>query len=136
MLPAISLIIVQFRNRRSGKRRTFQVAEILPDSTINIILQYDPKKDKLVKVAKSKSFFQTLKLFTGMGDSELQGEIDEKRRIIDYLVDQKIMGVDAVGRIIAEYYTNKENLLRYVRANKPFTEETSGAETARVKLSS
>ena len=136
MLPAISLVIVQFRNRRSGQRRTFQVAEILPDSTFNIILQYDPKADKLVKIAKSKSFFQTLKLYTGMSDSELQKEIDEKRRIIDYLVDQKIMGVDPVGRIIAEYYTNKENLLRYVRANKPFAEETSGAETARAKLSS
>ncbi|MBR9703188.1 CpaF family protein, partial [Candidatus Woesearchaeota archaeon] len=60
MLPAISLIIVQFRNRRTGGRRTFQIAEILPDSTPNVILQYDPKKDKLVTKNKSKAFMDTL----------------------------------------------------------------------------
>ncbi|MDO8480261.1 MAG: ATPase, T2SS/T4P/T4SS family, partial [Nanoarchaeota archaeon] len=31
VLPAISLIIVQFRNRRTGVRRTFQLAEIMKD---------------------------------------------------------------------------------------------------------
>ncbi|MBR9692580.1 CpaF family protein [Candidatus Woesearchaeota archaeon] len=125
MLPAISLIIVQFRNRRSGARRTFQIAEILPGSEFNILLQYDPKKDKLVKVNKSKSFIQTLKLFTGMSDAELQSEIREKQQVIDYLVKQDILDVDAVGRIIAEYYTDKKNIMGYVRSGKPFAMKES-----------
>jgi len=120
MLPAISLIIVQFRNRRSGQRRTFQIAEILPGAEENVILQYDPKKDRLVKQNASKSFFATLKLFTGLSDRELLAEIAEKQRVIEYLVKHDVLTVDAVGRIIAEYYTDKQNLMGYVKSGKPF----------------
>jgi len=120
MLPAISLVIVQFRNRRTGVRRTFQIAEILPDAKFNTILQYDNKKDRLVKVAQSKSFFQTLKLYTGMTDKELQNEIKEKQQVIEYLVKNDILNVDDVGRITAEYYTDKANLLRNIRSGRPF----------------
>jgi flagellar protein FlaI len=121
MLPAISLVVVQFRNRRSGARRTFQIAEILDGAEHNVLLQYDAKKDSLVKVNKSKAFLQTLKLFTGMTDKELMNEIKEKEKVIDYLVKMDVLDVDSVGRIIAEYYTDKENLMRFVRSGKPFT---------------
>ncbi|MFH2019851.1 MAG: type II/IV secretion system ATPase subunit [archaeon] len=118
MLPAISLIIIQFRNRRTGKRRTFQLAEILPDSTANILMQYNPKTDSLVKVAKSKALMQTLKLFTGFSDNDIKKDLKEKQDILKYLSKQKIDTVDGVGRIMAEYYTNKENLMKYVKAGK------------------
>jgi len=120
MLPAISLIIVQFRNRRTGSRRTFQIAEILADSTPNVILQYDPKKDKLLPKNKSKAFMDTLKMYTGYTTAEIYRELAEKRKVIEYLVKFDVLDVDAVGRIIAEYYTDKEHLLRFVRAGKPF----------------
>lgn len=115
MLPAISLVIVQFRNRRSGTRRTFQIAEILPKGEHNIIFQYDPKKDTLVQANKSKTLLKTLQLFTGMSEKELLAEIGEKKRVIDHLVRNKIVGVDEVGRVIAEYYTDKQGLLRRVK---------------------
>ena len=120
MLPAISLIIVQFRNRRTGKRRTFQIAEILPGAKANVLYQYDPKADKLVRTNQSKIFMETLKLYTGYTDAEIKRELEEKQRVIEYLVEFDVLEVDAVGRIIAEYYTDKENLLRFVRAGKPF----------------
>ena len=118
MLPAISMIIIQFRNRRTGQRRTFQVAEILPDSTANVILQYEPKRDKLIQINKSKSLMNTLKLFTGFTNNEIQRDLKEKEKILNYLVKQNINTVDEVGRVIAEYYTNKQNLFRYVNRSK------------------
>lgn len=123
MLPAISLIIVQFRNRRTGSRRTFQIAEITKDSGHNTLLQYEPKKDKLVRKSKSSQFFDTLKLYTGYSDKDIQKEIDEKKQVIEYLVKQDITDVDQVGMVIAEYYTDKEHLMKFVKANKPFVSE-------------
>ncbi len=123
MLPAISLIIVQFRNRRTGKRRTFQVAEILPDSSPNVILQYDSRKDCLVEVNKSRQLFANISLYTGFTDKEIAKDLKEKESVLDYLDRFDITSVDGVGRIIAEYYTNKERLLKFVRSNKPFEEE-------------
>lgn len=118
LLPAISLIIVQFRNRRTGARRTFQIAEILPDSTPNVLMQYDIKKDKLVEVNKSKSFFDNLKLYTGFSQKEIEADLKEKERILNYLVDLNIESVDEVGRVMAEYYTDKPNLMKYISKKK------------------
>jgi archaeal flagellar protein FlaI len=120
MLPAISLIIVQFRNRRSGKRRTFQIAEILPNGDANVIMQYNIKKDLLVKISKSKTLFDNISLFTGMTDSEINKELSDKVKVLNYLVKKNIDDVDGVGRIVAEYYTDKINLMKYVNTSKDF----------------
>jgi flagellar protein FlaI len=118
LLPAISLIIVQFRNRRTGMRRTFQIAEILDDATSNVLMQYNQKKDRLVKKNPSKSLFQSLKLYTGMSDAELHRDLQEKELVLNYLVKNNIVDVDDVGRIVAEYYTDKDNMMKFVHANK------------------
>ncbi|MBN2458658.1 Flp pilus assembly complex ATPase component TadA [Candidatus Woesearchaeota archaeon] len=118
LLPAISLIIVQFRNRRTGSRRTFEIAEILDDSTINTLMQYDQKKDALVKKNTSKALFRNLRLYTGMSDNEINHDLSEKEKVLNYLIRHGITTVDAVGRIMAEYYTDKNNLMKYVNANK------------------
>jgi len=122
LLPAISLIVVQFRNRRTGIRRTFQIAEILDDSTSNVLLQYDQRRDKLVKKNPSKSLFKNLKLYIGMSDSQIRQDIKEKEKVLNYMVNHNITNVDDVGRIIAEYYTDKPNLMRFVNVNKKFQE--------------
>jgi len=121
MLPAISLIIVQFRNRRTGKRRTFQIAEILSDSSINVLMQYDNKKDALVKKKASKSLIDNLKLYTGFSDAEIGKNLREKEQVLNYLLKLNIDTVDGVGRVIAEYYTNKENLFKFIKMGKKLT---------------
>jgi flagellar protein FlaI len=118
MLPAISLIIVQFRNRRTGARRTFQIAEILSNSEPNILMQYDGKKDKLVHQNKSKSLFASLKLYTGMDDANIRKDLKEKVMVLHYMDKLDITSVDGVGRVIAEYYTNKENLFQHIKQGK------------------
>ncbi|MBT3465455.1 Flp pilus assembly complex ATPase component TadA, partial [archaeon] len=118
MLPAISMIIMQFRNRRTGTRRTFQIAEILPNAEANVLLQYDAKKDRLVQANKSKSLLSTLKLFTGFTDGEIHKTLQEKEKVLKYLVDMGIDTVDSVGHVIAEFYTNKSNLMKHISAKK------------------
>ena len=120
MLPAISMIVVQYRNRRTGVRRTFQIAEILPDSEPNVLIQLDLRKDMLQKVAESKALLRTIELFTGFTRIELNKSLKEKEEILKWLVKNNINTVDTVGRVMAEYYTNKDNLMGYVRKNKSF----------------
>ena len=120
MLPAISMIIMQFRNRRTGMRRTFQIAEITPDAKANVLMQYDAKKDDLIRKAKSKSLMDTLHLYTSFTPKEMNQQLLDKVKVLKYLVDQKILDVDQVGRIMAEYYTEEESLMKIVRAGKKF----------------
>ena len=118
MLPAISMVIMQFRNRRTGMRRTFQVAEITEDGKANTLLQYNAKKDVLEDKNKSKSLMDTLRLYTGNSDKEIKLEMKEKESVLKYLVKQKIETVDTVGKVMAEYYTNKDKLMKIVKLNK------------------
>ncbi|MBI2652982.1 type II/IV secretion system ATPase subunit [Candidatus Woesearchaeota archaeon] len=118
MLPAISMIIVQYRNRRTGVRKTFQIAEILPDSEPNVLIQLDIRKGALKKVANSKALISTIELFTGFSRSELNRSLKEKEAVLKWLVKNNINTVDTVGRVMAEYYTNKDNLMGCVRKNK------------------
>jgi len=119
MLPAISMIIVQYRNRRTGIRKTFQISEILPDSNTNILIQLDIKSGKLHNINKSKSLLNTIELFTGLSAKELKKSIKEKEVILKWLVKQNINTVDSVGKVMAEYYTQPDYLMEYVRKNKP-----------------
>ncbi|MFH1591722.1 MAG: type II/IV secretion system ATPase subunit [archaeon] len=121
VLPAINMLITQFRNRRTGLRRTFQIAEITPDAKCNILQQYDPKRDILQKVGESKTLMDTLRLYTGYTRQEITNSVGERERILKYLVKQDIDHVDEVGRIIAEFYKDKDRLMRYVDRNRPFT---------------
>ena len=118
MLPAVSLILVQHRNRRTGLRRTFQIAEILPDATANVLVQLDLKRDKLVKANKSKSFINTLELYTGMSRNEISRDTDEKEKVLNWLVKNGINSVDDVGQVMAEYYTNHDRLMAAIRSGK------------------
>ncbi len=118
MLPAISLLITQFRNRRTGLRRTFQIAEILPDATVNVLKQYDAKKDVLLDANPSKSLLKTIQLYTGMSSADIKQDLKEKQLVLKYLVDKDISSVDGVGRVMAEYYTDKKSLLAAVRSKK------------------
>ncbi len=118
MLPAISMIVVQYRNRRTGVRKTFQIAEILPDSDPNVLIQLDIRKGVLKKVANSKSLMATIELFTGLTRSEINRSTKEKEIILKWMAKKNINTVDSVGRVMAEYYTNKANLMSTVKKNK------------------
>ena len=112
------MIVVQYRNRRTGLRRTFQISEILPDSSANVLMQFDIRKDVLRKISNSKSLIKTITLFTGFSNSELLRSLKEKESVLKWMVSQKIDTVDTVGRVMAEYYTNKDLLMGIGRKNK------------------
>jgi flagellar protein FlaI len=120
MLPAVSLVLVQYRNRRTGLRRTFELSEIKEDGEPNVLMRYNAKDDILHKVGNSKVIKDNLELYTGAAESSIKKELDEKEMVLKWLVKQNVSTVDSVGKAMAEYYTNKENLMKYVKANKPF----------------
>ena len=129
MIPAISMIMVQYRNRRTGIRRTFQIAEVLPDANPNVLMQLDIRKDVINKINKSVSLIDTLQLYTGFSRSDIDDNLQEKTKVLKWMVKHKVFDVNSVGRIIAEYYTNKEELMKIVNKNKDFVfREQSSSE--------
>ncbi len=134
MLPAISLILVQYRNRRTGLRRTFQLAEINDKAEGNILLQFNIENDKIERTKLFRdalagrknvksSLFSKLQLFTGMTIKQIVADIKEKEKVLKWMVAHDINFVDKVGEVMAKYYTQKEELMKLVKKNLPLKGE-------------
>lgn len=107
VLSAVSLIVVQNRNRRTGNRRTFQIAEILPNSEPNMLMQLDIAQDQIIEVNEPKQILKTLHLYTGLTKEQIKSDINEKVGILKWMVEQNITDVDKFGDVIRKYYVSK-----------------------------
>ena len=107
VLPALSGIVVQNRNRRTNKRRTMQFAELLPDGTPNIIRQYDPLDDTMKTVGQMRVIPNTLRTFTGMTPKMIEEDLKKKTTILHWLVDHNIRNLNDIGLLMGKYYRGK-----------------------------
>ena len=110
MISAVSMILVQNRNRRSGKRRTLQIAEVLSNGDVNVLMQFNVHTDTMEKIKQSQILIERLKLYTGMTNEELDKDLKRKVKVLTWLVKNNIDNVDDVGAIISKYYRGKLNI--------------------------
>lgn len=121
VLSALHLIVVQYRHRRIGMRRTLEVAEIVPGegkNLLNVLYRWNPKEDTLEEVGRLHRVAEELNLYTGMSSIEIHEDIQNKIKILEWLIKQKIKTVDAVGKIMAEYYADEKKILEFASKNK------------------
>ena len=110
MISSLAMVIVQNRNRRTGKRRTLQVAEILPNGDPNVLLQLNVREDMLEKIKESKTVISRLELYTGMSKKDIQEDIEQKMRILEWMTKNNIDNIDKIGQLMADYYTGRLNM--------------------------
>lgn len=104
MISSLSLILVQSRNRRTGKRRTLQLAEITPTGDPKIIYQLNVARDSLEKVSNSEYVLEKLKLYTGWDEVQINNDLQQKINILRWMMNRNIEDVNQIGLIMAKYY--------------------------------
>ncbi len=120
MLESLHLIVSAFRDRRTGRRRIFEVGEVLVGGNQpNIIYRWRPVEDVLTKYSESQRVVEDLKLFTGMSSLEINQNLREKEQILEWFVKNKVNSVNDVGRVVANYYIEPEKLVNSIKANLP-----------------
>ncbi|MBW2970777.1 CpaF/VirB11 family protein, partial [Candidatus Woesearchaeota archaeon] len=107
LMPALNLVLVQSRNRRTGKRRTFQLAEIDEEGNPNVLYQHNFRNDEFEQVRKWTRLMETLSLFTGFTPSEVAKDIEEKQVLLKYIVKNNMSDINQLGLFFAMYYTNR-----------------------------
>lgn len=107
ILSALSLITVQNINRRTGRRRTLQVAEILPDGNARVIMQFNPRKDQLEFVNEPQTLLDTLQLYTGVSKADVYQDMQSKISVLKWLVDNNVNDINKIGLLMSRYYQNK-----------------------------
>jgi len=125
MLDSVHLNLVMFRNRRLGKRRILEAAEFIPekrgnqlDIKANVLYRWRSSDDRIVTHNESVRFFDELSLHTGLSIPEIRSEMEDKRKILEWLIKFDVHNVNEVGRITAQYYQDKEEVMKLVEKNK------------------
>jgi flagellar protein FlaI len=113
-LSALGLIVVQHRDRRSGKRVTLQVAEIDKNGDEHVIIQYNPKLQKHEFKKKPINLLSKLEEFYGISEEDFYSQIKERALILQYLSLFKINDITEVGEIINRYYKDSKKLLKEI----------------------
>jgi flagellar protein FlaI len=120
MLGALHLIVVQYRQRRTGIRRTFEVAEVVPQENktfINRIFAWNARNDTQEKVGDYVRIMDELSLFAGMNNKEINADLEERKKVLSYMLQNKVYDVNDVGRVVAAFYRDKERLMDMVKKN-------------------
>lgn len=126
-IELIDLIVVQYRDRRTNKRRTFEIAEIEQTSSgqglqINTIYKWSPRTDNWEMLNKPNKLITLLNLHTGMTEEDISREISEKQGILDWMKRQRIIDLDAIGYILKLYYSDSKKVAKLAEANTPLKE--------------
>lgn len=111
VIPAVGGILVQYRNRRLGFRRTLQLAEVTKEGDAHDIYSWDPREDSLKKVAEPDRLAELLGLYTGMTQKETDADLAEKAAVLKWMVQKRYFGTDMVGKISADYYLDPDEVV-------------------------
>ena len=114
-LSALGLIVIQHRNRKSGRRVTLQIAEIDKKGDENVILQYDAKEDKFKLKSKPIHLLEKLFEFQGITEKDFYFTLKERVLVLEYLAKFNITDIGAVGVVINQFYKDKKKLFKIIK---------------------
>src|SRR3989339_833151 len=120
LLKAVNLNVVMFRDRRRGIRRILQVGEFnVKGNTAdaNIIYRWIPEGDKIIRHGESSRFFEDISRNTGMTQTEIDANLEEKKKILAWLIKHKIRSLSEIGKVMNYYYSDKARLIKEIQAN-------------------
>jgi flagellar protein FlaI len=117
VLESLHLIVIMYRDRRTGIRRLFEIQEVLPlergDKTnIRQLYRWSNTKDEIKKCDNPIRCADLLKTFTRMSEREIKQNLSERESILKWMVKKNINTVEGVGDVISQYYTEPESLFK------------------------
>ncbi|MGC8586118.1 MAG: type II/IV secretion system ATPase subunit [Candidatus Micrarchaeia archaeon] len=114
MLNALGAVVVLFRHRSKGIRRVLEIGEVLRDGDVNVLYKWNMADDSFLHINEMSRLLETFNLYAGLTRSEVIQEIDEKSKVLNWMVKNNVLDVNDAGLVIANYYRHKERVLDIV----------------------
>lgn len=121
-IELLDLVVTQYRDRKTNKRRTYEIAEIEQTSTgqglqINTIFKWRPRTDTWEKLAKPVKLLTILNLHTGLTEEEVDKELEERKIILEWMREKEITSLDHIGFIMKLYYSDPKKVRGFADNN-------------------
>jgi hypothetical protein len=123
MLNAFGGVLSLFRHRRLGIRRVLEFAEMLRSGDLNVIYRWDMRNDTFSQIAEIARMSETISLYGGYTKEELEKSIEDKKKVLKWMVDRKVVNVDDSGFVVASYYRNPEKIVKFANEGAPYSKE-------------
>jgi flagellar protein FlaI len=115
VMSAVDLNVVMFRDRRRNFRRVLEIAEVVDDGDGDLephtVYDWESQEDAFYREGESRQVKDKLSRLTGLTDEEIENDIQEKKEILEWLVSNDVSDLDDVGRVVAEYYADKDAVM-------------------------
>ncbi len=121
MIQTIDFIIMQNRIYTSSGmsyRRISEVVEVVGMESdtvqLNKIFKWNPEKDTIEKVGVSSHTLSNIAEVSGKSLKQLNDEIENRKLVLQHMINQDIRSVDGVNRVIELYYKNPRKVLNRI----------------------
>lgn len=119
MIQALNILSIQGQTYYKGKRvrRNLKLVEIIDidPTTRNIrtndIFNWDSMSDTFIKTGESKALAE-IKMQRGWSNQELREELENRIKILNYMVENNITEFKAVSNIFKNYYVTPQKVLK------------------------
>jgi flagellar protein FlaI len=114
MLDVVHMNVVLLRDRRTGRRRVYEIGEFVEkEKNANeikylpkILYKWDPVDDILKQVTEDVAFYEKISSYTGMTNEDIAADLRGKQDILSWLLRKKTRHIEGVGAIMSHYYTD------------------------------
>ena len=121
-LEIIDLMVTQRRDRRTHRRRTYEIAKLAVGERgfeIKRVFVYRARTDSFQFERLPVEYKEKVNFYTGMTEEEINKDIEERVKIFKWMIKNNIWKINDVGKVMKIYYTDKDTLLKGVKKNLP-----------------
>jgi flagellar protein FlaI len=123
MLNAFGGVVSLFRHRRLGIRRVLEFAEMLRSGEVSVAYRWDSRNDTFAQIADIGRMFETISLYGGYSNEELASNLQDKQKILAWMVKNNVINVDDAGFVVANYYRSPEKIIKLANEGQPYSKE-------------
>ena len=123
MMNAFGGVITLFRHRKLGIRRVLELGEMTRAGDINVVYRWDMRNDTFSQISEIMRLSEMISLYSGYTRDELLKNVDEKSKVLSWMVKNNIVDVDEAGFVIANYYKDKDKVNDMVAHDLPYSHE-------------
>ncbi len=123
LMSSIGAITSLFRHRRLGIRRLFEFGEVTNDGDVSVVKRWNMRSDTFADGAELSRLSQTISLYGGYTQTEMNEEMQKKQLVLEWMVRNKVFDVDACGNVVAHYYRNEDKVVDIAKNNLPYSKD-------------
>jgi archaeal flagellar protein FlaI len=120
-INSLDMVLVMYNDIKSKTRKLVEVSEVSYDplsketDIISNLYVFNPRSKAYTEVSKPDKIFKKVRSKTGMTDDEMWKDIEEKKKVLQWAMDNNLMEVKKLELIVQKYYSSRQALMARIQ---------------------